>query len=86
MILSCLFLRDTLRGNDGTCGTNKPAEVAADTLGADDAGLAGIGIEVDGLVTAIHTRDITAATADTTLTVNLRIDDGITVQTIGIHE
>jgi len=50
-----LFLSDSLRGNDGTCGTNEPAEVAADTLGAYDTGLAGISIEVDGLVTAIHT-------------------------------
>jgi hypothetical protein len=44
-----------LSGNDGTCGTDEATEVAAYTLGANDARLTGIGIEVDGLVTAIHT-------------------------------
>ena len=75
-----LFLCNPLRGNDGACGADEPAEVAADTLGADDARLACIGIEFDGLVTAIHTRDITAAAADTTFAVDLRIDDAIAVQ------
>ena len=45
--------RDALGLGDGTGGTDDAAEVATDTLGADDAGLARGAVEDDGLMAAV---------------------------------
>lgn len=51
--LSRVFLRDAFRKVDGTGGTDDAAEVATDTLGADNAGLTRGAVEDDGLMAAV---------------------------------
>ena len=53
---------------------------------ADDTGLAGVVVEGDGLMTAVHARDVAAAAADALVTVNLREDDGLAVEVSGSNE
>ena len=74
------FLGNALGEADGAGGADEAAEVAAYAFGADDAGLTGVGIEIDGLMASIHTRHITAPTANTPIKVYLRIDDSRTIK------
>ena len=67
--------RDALGLGDGTGGTDEAAEVTADTLGTDDMGLTGDGVEGDGLMTTVTARQLTTSAADTPFTVDLGIDD-----------
>ncbi len=60
--------------------------MTAYALCADDTGLACLGVEGDGLMTAILTGDITASAADAALAVDLRIDDGIPVEVMRHHD
>ena len=60
--------------------------MTAYTLRADDAGLAGGRVKDDGLVPAVVTRDLTAATAHTLFPVKLRIDDSLAVKVSGCDE
>ena len=78
-----LFLGDSFGHADSTGGTYKTAEVTAYALGANDAGLARLGVETDSLMATIHTRGIAASTTNTLITVNHRIDNGIAVQVGG---
>ena len=78
--MSLLFLGDTFGHANGTGGTDKTAEVTSYTLGADDAGLACLGVEADSLVTAIHAGGIAAPAANAAFPVNHRINNGIAVQ------
>ena len=57
-----LFL-DPLCQSHGADGADEAAEVAADAFGADDVRLTGVGVEADGLVTAVLARDIAASAA-----------------------
>ena len=74
-----LFLGDTFCHANGTCWTNQTAEVAAYTLSADNARLTRLGVEADGLMTAVHARGVATSAADTLVTVNLWIDDSLAV-------
>ena len=56
------------------------------TLGADDTGLASGQVEVDGLVTAVHARHVTAAATDTLVAVNLRIYNRVAIQVVRIRK
>ena len=49
----CTFFRDAFSKVDGTGGADNAAEVTTDTLGADDAGLAGFAVEDNGLMAAV---------------------------------
>ena len=71
---------------DGTCRTDETAEVTAYTLGAYQAGTTRFSVEDDGLMTSVVARYLTAATTDALLLVKLRIDDGVTIQMVGIQE
>ena len=53
-LIYILFLVDPLGNADGSRGADQSAEMAAYALGADDTGLAGIGIEGNGLMAAVH--------------------------------
>ena len=75
-----LLLSDALGSLDGSGGADQPAKVATDTFGADDAGLASRVVEADSLVTAIHAGGVAASATDATLTIDLRIDDGLAVE------
>ena len=57
--------------------------MAADALGANDAGASCLCIEGDGLMTAVLARYVAAATADAAVEVNLREDDGVAVEVGG---
>ena len=54
-LLALRFLGDAFREADGTGGADEAAEVAPYALRAHDAGLTGVGVEGDGLMTAIIT-------------------------------
>ena len=56
------------------------------TLGAYDARLTGGGVEDDGLMTTIATGGLTTSAAHTNLTIDLGIDDGLTVEVGGHYE
>ena len=60
--------------------------MTAYALRANDTRLTGGGIEVNGLMTTIHTGHMTATTADTLLTIYLRIDDGVAIEIGRCHE
>ena len=60
--------------------------MAAYALSANDAWLAGFCVENDSLMTTIHTGHMTATTADTLLTIYLRIDDGVAIEIGRCHE
>ena len=81
-----MALCDSFGHADGTGRTDKAAEVTADALGAYQTGAAGLMIEDDGLMTAVATRNLAAATADTQLLVELRVDDRIAIQMVGLQE
>ena len=81
-----LFLIDSFGHADGSRGADQSAEVTADALSADDAGLTGFRVEGDSLMAAIHARNEAAATADALLAVYLREDDGFAVQMVGVQE
>ena len=74
------FFVDASGQFDGPRRADETTEVTAYALRADDAGLAGGRVKDDGLVPAVVTRDLTAATAHTLFPVNLRIDDGLSVE------
>ena len=83
---SFLFLGDSFGRADGTRRADQTAEVATYAFGADDTGLAGLGVEVDSLMSTVHTRGITASTADALVAVNLWIDNSLAVEVCGCHE
>lgn len=60
--------------------------MTADALGAYQTRTAGFMVEDDGLMTAVAARHLTAATADTLLLVELRVNDGVAVQMVRIQE
>ena len=81
-----LFLLDSLGNADGARGADQAAEVTADTLGDNDAGLTVGCVEDDGLMAAVHTRDVATSATDAPLAVNLRKDDGLAVEVGGGDE
>ena len=81
-----LFLTDTLRHAHRTRGTDKTAEMTADTLCADDARLTCVTVKGDGLMTTILTRHKATATTNATLTVDFRIDQRVAIKIRGQHE
>ena len=83
MQLVLVLLRDAFREADGTSGADEAAEVAAYALCAHDAGLAGSGVEDDGLVAAVHAGGVATAATNALVAINLRIDDGFAVEVGG---
>ena len=81
-----IFLLNSFGHADGTGRTDETAKVTADALGAHQTGATGFVVKYDGLMAAIATGYLTAATTDAQLLVELRIDDGVTVQMAGIQE
>ena len=79
-------LHNTLGNADGTRGANEAAEVTADALGSNDAGLADVRVERDSLMTTIHAGHVATSAPDAHVAVNLRIDDGIAIQAVGVQE
>ena len=57
--------------------------MATDTLGANETGKTGDGIEGDGLMSTVHAGNIAAAAAHALVSVYLRIDDGVAIQVGG---
>ena len=80
------FLNNSFRHADGPCRTNKPAEVTAYALRAYQPGTACLSVEDYGLVSAVTTRQLTTSATYTHFLVELRIDDGRTVQVVRIQE
>ena len=80
------FLHDTLCQTDGACWTDQTTEVAAHTLGAYEMGLTGRMIEDDGLMSTVAARYLTASATYAQLLVELWIDDGVTIQMVGLQE
>ena len=80
------FFLNSLGHADGTGRADKATEVTADALGANQTGASGYAIEDDGLMTAIAARNLTTATTDAQFLVELRIDDGVAVQMVGIQK
>ena len=70
-----LFLGDPFRHTNSTCMTHNAAEVTTYALGANDTRQAGGGVEADGLVASVHTRDVAAPAPDALLAVDFRIDE-----------
>ena len=60
--------------------------MATHAILADEVGLAGLAVEVDGLVAAVLARDEAAAAADALLAVELRIHHRVAVQVGGQHK
>ena len=81
-----LFLRNSLRHTDGACRTDESAEVTAYAFGAYQAGATGLSVEDDSLMAAVAARHLTTSAADAQLLVEFRIDDGITIQVVRLHE
>ena len=85
-IVKLFLLFNSFSHADGTCRTDKAAEVTADALGAYQTGTAGLVVEDDGLMAAVVAGNLAASTADTHLLVELRVDDGVAVQMVGHQE
>jgi hypothetical protein len=85
-ILYYCFFGDALGEADGAGGANEAAEVAAYAFGADDAGMTGVGIEIDGLMASIHARHIATATTHTLISVDLGIDHRFAIKMGGQNE
>ena len=81
-----MFLVHSFGDADGSGRTDEAAEMAADALCADDAGLAGFFVEGDGLVSAVQTGDMAAATAYATVSVDFRIGHRLAVEVGGKDE
>ena len=81
-----LFLRDTVGEADGTCGADNPAEVTAHALRPHDTWLARGGVEDNGLMAAVVAGHLATSAAHTLLAVNLRIDNGLTIQLGGLYK
>ena len=77
---------DSLGSTDGTRRTDKATEVTAYTLGAYQPRTARIMIEDDSLMAPVVTRHFTATTTDTQFRVELRINDRVAVQMVGLQE
>lgn len=80
-----LFL-STLCYADGSRRANESAEVTANAFGTYEAWLSGVMVKDDCLVTTIVAGNLTSATTDTESLVELRIDDGVTVQMVWLQE
>ena len=74
-----LFL-DPLGQSHCADGADEAAEVASDAFGADDVRLSGVGVESDGLVSAVSARDIAASAADAFFSVDGREDLSVAVE------
>ena len=83
--LLLLFL-NPLRCSYRSRRTDEAAEMTTHTVLSDDAGLAGGAVEADGLMTAVHARGVAASAADATLTVDVGIDNRLTVEGVRQHE
>jgi hypothetical protein len=81
-----VFLFYSFCDADGTSRTDEAAEVTADTLCANQTGPSGFFVEDDGLVAAVATRYFTASAPYAQIHVELGIDDGVAVQTVGMQE
>ena len=81
-----MFFGDALGEADGAGGADEAAEVAAYAFGADDTGLTGVGIEIDGLMASIHARHIATATTHTLISVDLGIDHRFAIEMGGQNE
>ena len=81
-----LFLCNSFGYADSTGRTDETTEVTANALGTYQTGTTGLMIEDDGLMSTIAARYLTAAATDTQFLVELRIDDGVAVQTVGMQE
>ena len=86
MYALCFFLPDALCQANGSCWADQTTEVAAYTLGAYETGLTGLMVEDDGLMSAVAARYLTASATYAQLLVELRIDDGIAIQMVGLQE
>ena len=77
-----------------SCGADESAEVAPHTFLPDDtrsafllvAIVAGLTLEGDGLVSAVHARDIATTAPYTSLAVDLREDHGVAVEMRGEND
>ena len=89
------FLFNSFGYADSTRRTDEATEVTADALGAYQTWTAkpppilprrGEAFEDDGLMTAVVAGNLTASATDTQFLVELRIDDGVAVQTVGMQK
>ena len=85
-VLVIVFLFHSLSQFDSTCGADEATEVTPHTLGAYDVRLTGGSVEDDGLMSTIVAGGLAASATHTHLAINLGIDDGLTVEFVGIHE
>ena len=81
-----MFLVDTLAHANSTCRADEAAEVTAHALGSHQTGTARQTVEDDGLVASVTTRHLAASATHTEILVELRIDDGVAVETVGLEE
>ena len=77
------FLRHSFRQADSSRGTDKPAEMAAHALCADDVRLSRIGVEGNSLMATVGTRDRATSAANASLAVKLRKHDAFAIEMIG---
>ena len=77
-------LRNAFCLTDGTSGTDEAAEMTTHALSADDARLAGITIEDNGLMATIVARHFATSTTDATLTINFGVDNGVAIEVAGL--
>ena len=78
--------RHSLGNTDGTRRADKTAEVTADALGSYQTGVTGLAIKDDGLMPAIAARHFATSATDTQFLVELRIDNGLAIQVVGLLE
>ena len=60
--------------------------MTAYALGANETGKAGVVVEDDGLMTTVAARYFATSAADAQLLVELRVDNGVTIQMVRIQE
>ena len=81
-----LFLDNTSGNADSTNWANNAAEVAAYTFRTHKTWTACVMIEYDRLMPTIVARHLASAATDTLFLVELRINNGVAVKTVGILE
>ena len=78
-----LFFCNPFRHTDGTCGTDKSAEMAAYATLSVEMRLTQVGIEDDGLMTAVLAGGVATTATDALLTVEGGIHYGVSVEVGG---
>ena len=81
-----LFLGDSFRHTNSTCRTHNAAKVTTYALGANESGLTRSTVKDNSLMTAVATRHLTASATHAELLVELRIDDDVAIQMVGLQE